>query len=719
MSLNQNNSSKGDILVVDDTPANLRLLSRLLIHQGYKVRLATSGTLVFNAIQANKPDLVLLDIMMPEMDGYEVCQRLKANEKTRNIPIIFLSALDKVLDKVKAFSVGGVDYITKPFQAEEVIARIETHLTLRHLQKQLQEKNDQLQNEIAERKQIEQALQRINTRYRNLAANIPTMIYQYVLYPDNSHKMLYVSPACRKIFELEPEAMVEDFALIDNTIHPGDKKSFYKSIVIAAKQLIPWHYVWRIIVSGQIKWVQGDSTPEKQADGSILSDGQLMDITKLKEAEEALHHKEMVRLTIEHEKKLSQFLDAVSVGVFVLDANGNPYYANQQAQHILGKGIVPLANVEILSEVYQAYLAETSQLYPSERQPVVQALMGKETKVDDMEIHRNDKITPIEIWGNPIFDEQGNVAYAIATFQDITERKHAEAERIRFTQEVAGLNKAYERFVPREFLNLLDKQSVIDINLGDQVEKEMTILFSDIRNFTRLSEKMTPQDNFEFINAYLGQMEPLIYEYHGVIDKYIGDGIMALFPTCADDAVRGSVAMLKGLIKYNQLLEKTSFSLLHIGIGLNTGPLMLGIIGGQERMEGTVISDVVNLASRVEGLTKIYQTPLLITDHTYLKLADPLAYQIRIIDAVQVKGKSEVVTIYEVYDADHSKSVVLKNETREDFELGFVLYHSEEIIDAKPFFESVLAVNKDDKAAQVYLKRCEYFQKYGVSEERI
>lgn len=146
------------VLVVDDTPDNLRLLSRMLSKRGYNVRPVPSGKLALTSAQAEPPDLILLDIMMPEMDGYEVCERFKDDENTRDIPVIFLSALSEVQDKVKAFAVGGVDYITKPFQAKEVLARVETHLALRELQKGLEEKNAQLRREIAARQKAEHEL---------------------------------------------------------------------------------------------------------------------------------------------------------------------------------------------------------------------------------------------------------------------------------------------------------------------------------------------------------------------------------------------------------------------------------------------------------------------------------------------------------------------------------------------------------------------------------
>ncbi|MEG4343648.1 response regulator [Microcoleus sp. A003_D6] len=141
-------TNRANILVVDDTPENLRLLAGILSEKGYQVRPVPNGKLALSAAQKIPPDLVLLDIMMPEMDGYEVCQRLKESEATKDIPVIFISAINDVMDKVKAFAVGGVDFITKPFQVEEVLARIETHLKICSLQQTLQEKNQDLATAI-------------------------------------------------------------------------------------------------------------------------------------------------------------------------------------------------------------------------------------------------------------------------------------------------------------------------------------------------------------------------------------------------------------------------------------------------------------------------------------------------------------------------------------------------------------------------------------------
>lgn len=162
MNSEQTDISDASILVVDDTRENLRLLGDILSGRGYHVRPAPNGLRALSAAQISPPDLILLDILMPEMSGFEVCEKLKADELTNDIPIIFVSAISEVVDKVKAFSIGGVDYITKPFQAEEVLARVETHLALIRLRKGLQDKNIRLQDEIAKRKQAEDVLRQKN-----------------------------------------------------------------------------------------------------------------------------------------------------------------------------------------------------------------------------------------------------------------------------------------------------------------------------------------------------------------------------------------------------------------------------------------------------------------------------------------------------------------------------------------------------------------------------
>ncbi|MBW8010420.1 MAG: response regulator [Chloroflexi bacterium] len=427
---------RGDILIVDDTPDNLRLLSTFLTDQGFKVRSVISGPMALTATRSSPPDLILLDITMPEMNGYEVSQRLKQDEQTRDIPIIFISALNETLDKVKAFSVGGVDFITKPFQFEEVLARVETHLSLRKLQTQLQTLNDELEGRVEAR-----------------------------------------------------------------------------------------------------------------------------------------------------------------------------------------------------------------------------------------------------------------------------------------TAELVELNSAYERFVPREFLSYLDKKSITDVKLGDQMQQDMTIMFSDLRSFTTLSENMTPQENFNFLNSYLSKISPVIRENDGFIDTYIGDAVMSLFPKSPDDALQAAIAMSHELTDYNALREEMGHEPISVGTGLHTGSLMLGIIGGEQRMQGTVISDAVNLASRIERLTKKYGVSVIACERTLASLEDTSIYNYRFIDRVQVEGKTEPVTVFEVFDCDTDEMVELKLRTKDDFEEGLHLYYDKKFAEASVKFNRVLELNPEDIAARIYLERAAHFMVHGVPSD--
>ena len=265
---------------------------------------------------------------------------------------------------------------------------------------------------------------------------------------------------------------------------------------------------------------------------------------------------------------------------------------------------------------------------------------------------------------------------------------------------------AYGRLIPRQLLTLLDRNSIVDVKLGDQIERKLTIMFSDIRNFTPLSESMTPSENFSFINSYLGVMEPVIDGHRGIIDKYMGDAIMALFTHSADDAVAGSIAMLRKLDHYNSGRARAGYEPIQIGIGLNTGMVIIGTVGGANRMDSTVIGDAVNLTSRIEEATKTYGVPLLISQNTFYDLADPSKYDIRFLDRIRVKGKTQPLSLYEVFDNNPVNLRNAKRVSRSKFEEAIAFYHMKEIRVAIELLDECLKIAPDDIPAQIYLARC-------------
>ena len=244
--------------------------------------------------------------------------------------------------------------------------------------------------------------------------------------------------------------------------------------------------------------------------------------------------------------------------------------------------------------------------------------------------------------------------------------------RIRTHLDLLNINTAYSRFVPNEFLRTLGRESILDVHLGDQIQGTMTVLFSDIRSFTTISEGMTPQENFTFLNDYLKQVIPPIRMNHGFIDKYIGDAVMAIFPDTPEDAVKAAIGMLRELEAYNRK-DKLKCAL-RIGVGLHTGTLMLGTIGDDARMDGTVISDTVNLASRLEGLTKRYGASLIVSEQTLEAMDNVEQYQTRFLGRIQVKGKTAAVGVYEMYDGDPQPVQELKQSTSSEFEQGLQHY---------------------------------------------
>jgi len=286
-----------------------------------------------------------------------------------------------------------------------------------------------------------------------------------------------------------------------------------------------------------------------------------------------------------------------------------------------------------------------------------------------------------------------------------------------YIQNMSEMTEAYSRFVPKQFLEYLGKDSFVDIKLGDQIQKEMTVLFSDIRSFTEISEKMTPKENFDFINYYLGYMEPVIRNNNGFIDKYIGDSIMALFSDSPENAINAAIEMRIKLSQFNQVMDQFGKPVINSGIGIHFGTLMLGVVGGEGRMDGTVISDAVNLASRLEGLTKIYGSSIIISQDTLIKIENPDLYQYRFLDIVKVKGKKEPSYIFEIIDGDPEDIKELKLQTKDDFTKAINLYKSQKFDEAVKAFESIVEINQNDKAAKTYIERCNRFIESGVPED--
>ncbi|MFT4927782.1 MAG: ligand-binding sensor domain-containing protein/signal transduction histidine kinase/class 3 adenylate cyclase [Phenylobacterium sp.] len=289
--------------------------------------------------------------------------------------------------------------------------------------------------------------------------------------------------------------------------------------------------------------------------------------------------------------------------------------------------------------------------------------------------------------------------------------------RIRTQLDLVKINAASARFLPSEFLKMLNHKSVVDVRLGDQIQSEMTILFLDIRAFTSLSETMTPKENFDFLNQYLGYVTPPIRDNHGFIDKYMGDAVMALFPEDPDDAVKASISILKQVRIYNEQRRLQNREAITVGIGLHTGSLMLGTIGDAQRMDGTVISDAVNLASRLEGLTKTYGATMVVSEQCFNKLSPHHRFNHRALGRVQVKGKHQSVNVIEIFDGESELGIDLKKASMSAFEKALAMYYRHDFEAASLFFAQVLSINPSDQTAALYQHRCAKHLTNGVDAD--
>jgi class 3 adenylate cyclase/HAMP domain-containing protein len=281
-----------------------------------------------------------------------------------------------------------------------------------------------------------------------------------------------------------------------------------------------------------------------------------------------------------------------------------------------------------------------------------------------------------------------------------------------YVERLDRYGKANARFVPKEFLSQLGRESIMEIGLGDQVLTEMSIMFSDIRSFTSLSEGMGPSATMDMLNDYLSRMGPAVRHSGGFIDKYVGDAIMALFPRSPADAVEAVLAMMDALDVFRSELAERGEPAVEAGFGIHVGSLMLGIIGEAERFEGTVIADAVNLAARLESLTRFYGVRAIMSGSVRDAL-EPDRRVYRFLDLVTVKGKSEPVRIYELIGAGDPERLG-KLGSAAAYVRGFEDYRRSRFDAAIPSFEAALASCPGDAPASLFLERCRHFALSGA-----
>lgn len=285
------------------------------------------------------------------------------------------------------------------------------------------------------------------------------------------------------------------------------------------------------------------------------------------------------------------------------------------------------------------------------------------------------------------------------------------------TEAIAAMTETFQKFVPKQFLNRIAKEGLEHIHAGNVEEDQVTILFSDIRNFTTFSETMPANDLFHFLNDYLSQMTTVIEKHSGFIDKFIGDAIMALFDcstadsTKTENAVKSAIEMQFQLNKYNAKHRSPYRKPINHGIGIHQGRVLLGTVGSESRMNSTVVGDPVNTASRLENLTKYYRSKIIISEEVF-RLLDPEKYRyMRELDFVMVKGKDKPLAIYEIFANDPKDIRDHKLRNSEYHVAGLAQYRSRGWGEAIKLFAKCLENYADDYLSKLYIKRCRFYQK--------
>ena len=278
-------------------------------------------------------------------------------------------------------------------------------------------------------------------------------------------------------------------------------------------------------------------------------------------------------------------------------------------------------------------------------------------------------------------------------------------------------NNAFFRFIPKDYLRLLGiREDFEKVELGVGVDVDMSILFSDIRDFTPVCEGLSPAECVEFINSYLGHIEKPIYSNHGFIHEFFGDGTMALFDQGAADAIRAGIGMSRSVARFSAERQKAGKPAVRIGVGINAGPVTIGTVGVETRMTCGVAGDNVNLASRVESLTKSYKVAMLVSQHVVERLDDPHEFALRQVDRVTVKGRNAPVDLFEVVDAEPPEIADPKHATMACYSEGVAHFYGGEFIEAGGRFAECLVSNPTDRNALSYLARCREYMEGAPSD---
>ena len=391
-------------------------------------------------------------------------------------------------------------------------------------------------------------------------------------------------------------------------------------------------------------------------------------------------------------------LESMSNGIISLDADRNIVKCNGAALRILQEQANRIIGVSAID-----YFAPQNSWIPDSIERVMQA-ESVDLILDSSLVLDSEHSVSVNLTTVPLFDVRNEWIGSLLVIEDITQEKR--------------LKGTMSRYMAKEVVDrLLEHGETV---LGGMTQ-EATIMFSDIRGFTTMSERLTPQETVSMLNDYFSVMVDIIFDYGGVLDKYIGDALLAVFGAPfstgedPDRAVKTAIDMLAALGRFNQQRAKERKEPINIGIGISTDKILAGNIGSLKRMDYTVIGDGVNLASRLEGANKVYGTRILVSEFTYQQLTGD--YVSREIDLIRVKGRNKPIAVHHILGHDEQIANPHLKEALEMFQEGLMAYRQQDWQEGMASFQNILTFNPGDSVSRHYLERCHHFSQNPPPED--
>ena len=485
-------------------------------------------------------------------------------------------------------------------------------------------------------------------------------------------------------------------------------------------------------------WVKGD---EK---GVIIAE--LLHLLLQKEAErkklgsEVLNLYQEVNMIFDFSEKLAQTIEASSISQVTLDEASRVIRSNngvvvlwdennKKLQLAASAGelffdqekiiselplllkIIFNGQSEIISDI--SLLKEAGIILPQVQSVIYSALKVKRRIMGAIILASNEPVqytaADLKLLTTLALQSSSAIESALLYEKNIREAQERE-EAMRCIYEVTN------KFVPYEFIKSLGHDVITDIKLGDQVEKIVTVLFSDIREYTTLSEKMTPEENFSFVCSFNERIGPIIRQHNGFVNQYLGDAIMAIFPGNAADALAAAVEMQKEVQEFNNKRQKLNQPAIQIGVGMHTGPLIMGITGDKDRMDACTISDTVNTASRIESLTKHYKAGIILSEASLEQIMQKENFHLRNLGLVQLKGKLESINVHECFSDNPKQELQKKSETLSIFNEGVLYYLNKSFTLANKTFQKVIEEHPEDRTAKFFLTHTKQIIDSGIPE---